>query len=139
MLSLLSRFSRFTALRSPRAIQTPLIRAHRRSLFIQVESTPNEHALKFLPGKPVLASTAADDTTSDDNNQKKVSIMEFMTPEEASISPLARLLFALPGVKSVLFGQDFVTVNKALDAKWAQMKPDVDTCFCTSLIHRFTL
>ena len=40
-------------------------------------------------------------------------------------SPLARKLFAIDGVASVFFGNDFVTVRKADEADWAVLKPQV--------------
>lgn len=76
-------------------------------MFIQTESTPNPATLKFLPGQSVLGSGTAD----------------FTNPEAASASPLARRLFAVPGVEAVFLGGDFVTVTKADDADWTALKP----------------
>ncbi len=76
-------------------------------MFIQTESTPNPATLKFLPGQTVLDTGSAD----------------FPSPEAASASPLAERLFAVPGVKGVFFGNDFVTITKSDDTDWDHVKP----------------
>lgn len=38
--------------------------------------------------------------------------MDFPSPKEAAVSPLAKLLFRIEGVKAVFFGPDFITVTK---------------------------
>ena len=78
-------------------------------MFIQTETTPNPATLKFLPGQAVLASGTAD----------------FPEAEAAAASPLARRIFAVPGVTGVFLGADFVTVTKAEDAVWDHLKPSV--------------
>ena len=65
-------------------------------MFIQTEVTPNPATLKFLPGRAVLGS----------------GTMEFTSREAANRSPLADKLFGVPGVTSVFYGSDFVTVTK---------------------------
>ena len=50
--------------------------------------------------------------------------MDFTSAEEATASPLANALFAVPGVTGVFFGYDFITVTKA-DGDWARLKPAV--------------
>ena len=76
-------------------------------MFIQTESTPNPATLKFLPGQSVLEAGTAD----------------FPSPEAAASSPLARRLFAVPDVRGVFLGSDFVTVTKAEGAEWDHLKP----------------
>ena len=78
-------------------------------MFIQTEDTPNPAALKFLPGRDVLASGVAD----------------FTSREDAARSPLARLLFEIDGVQGVFLGHDFITVTKAGDKSWQVLKPMV--------------
>lgn len=78
-------------------------------MFIQTETTPNPATLKFLPGETVLATGTAD----------------FPSPDTAAGSPLAQRIFAVPGVAGVFFGADFVTVTKAGDAVWDQIKPSI--------------
>jgi Fe-S cluster biogenesis protein NfuA len=78
-------------------------------MFIQTESTPNPEVLKFLPGRDVLGE----------------GTREFKTTEEAEASPLAEALFALTGVERVFFGPDFLTVTKAGDIDWRQLKAPI--------------
>jgi Fe-S cluster biogenesis protein NfuA len=78
-------------------------------MFIQTEETPNPAALKFIPGREVLATGTAG----------------FKTREDAARSPLARLLFEIDGVAGVFLANDFVTVTRADDKSWQSMKPMV--------------
>ncbi|KAJ3103183.1 hypothetical protein HDU97_010316 [Phlyctochytrium planicorne] len=82
----------------------------KRSMFIQTEGTPNVDSLKFKPGVPVLEGNATH---------------EFVSGRESLRSPLAQRLFQIDGVKSVLFGPDFITITKDQDSAWQLMKPDV--------------
>jgi Fe-S cluster biogenesis protein NfuA len=83
-------------------------RAIEPTMFIQTENTPNPATLKFLPGQAVLAGGA----------------LEFRSIESAAKAPLASALLSIPGVQSVLFGSDFVSVTKG-DVEWAHIKPAV--------------
>ncbi|SMO37843.1 NifU family protein [Paracoccus laeviglucosivorans] len=78
-------------------------------MFIQTETTPNPATLKFLPGEVVLGQGTADFTDAD----------------AAGASPLARRIFAVPGVTGVFLGSDFVTVTKGDGAVWDHLKPSV--------------
>ena len=78
-------------------------------MFIQTEQTPNPATLKFLPGRPVMTSGTAN----------------FTSEEAARISPLAERLFVLPEVTGVFLGADFITVTKAGDGDWYQLKPAI--------------
>lgn len=78
-------------------------------MFIQTEQTPNPATLKFLPGRPVMNSGTAN----------------FTSGEAARVSPLAERLFSLPEVTGVFLGTDFVTVTKAGEGDWHQMKPAI--------------
>lgn len=77
-------------------------------MFIQTEATPNPRTLKFLPGRDVLPGAPR----------------EFVSADEARISPLASLLFAIPEVTGVFLGQDFITVTRN-DDDWQRLKPAV--------------
>src|SRR5580698_2475829 len=77
-------------------------------LFIQTDATPNPATLKFLPGRPVM-----DDGT-----------FEARDPAEAERSPLAKALMELPGVTSVFFANDFISVTKS-DGEWQHLRPAV--------------
>jgi Fe-S cluster biogenesis protein NfuA len=80
-----------------------------KNMFIQTEATPNPSTLKFLPGRTVLPS----------------GTLELRDPEAAAKSPLARALFAIPGVSTVFFGSDFVSVSKADQPEWQHLKPAI--------------
>lgn len=78
-------------------------------MFIQVETTPNPATLKFLPGQVILPDGA----------------IEFSSAEQAAgKSELAAKLFTIPGVSSVFFGYDFISVTKK-DAEWQHLKPAI--------------
>ncbi|CAH6720588.1 nifU-like protein, mitochondrial [[Candida] jaroonii] len=81
-----------------------------RSLFIQTLETPNEQALKFLPSMKILP----EGTTK-----------EFLSGREASVSPLALKLFTIDGIRSVMFGSDFITIEKTGDLHWSLIKPEI--------------
>lgn len=51
-------------------------------------------------------------------------VFEAHTQEEAAVSPLARNLMSLPGVSSVFYGPDFISVTKA-SGEWEHMKPAI--------------
>jgi Fe-S cluster biogenesis protein NfuA len=77
-------------------------------MFIQTEATPNPATLKFIPGRTVLDA----------------GTMEFTSREAAARSPLAEKLFGVPGVTSVFYGSDFVTVTKN-ESDWQHLKPAI--------------
>ena len=83
-----------------------------RYLSFQTLDTPNPDALKFVskeaPIVPLQGKT-----------------FEFTTTYQAMHSPLALKLFKIPGVKSVMLGSDFLTVNKQDYVNWANLKPEV--------------
>src|SRR5271156_6057340 len=79
-------------------------------MFIQTEQTPNPATLKFLPGRTVMESGTANFTDA---------------AAATTGSPLAERLFGLPEVSGVFLGADFVTVTKAGDSDWFQLKPAV--------------
>ncbi|KAJ2881161.1 hypothetical protein GGI21_000644 [Coemansia aciculifera] len=89
-------------------------------MFIQTATTPNEDALQFIPGVPVLGSS--DDGATTANSMRTV---EYNSPREGLRSPLATRLFAIEGVKGIMYGSDFVTVRKDSDHPWQLMKPDI--------------
>ena len=78
-------------------------------MFIQTEQTPNPATLKFLPGCTVMESGTAN----------------FPERGSAGRSPLAERLFQLPEINGVFLGADFITVTKAGDSDWHQLKPAV--------------
>jgi Fe-S cluster biogenesis protein NfuA len=80
-------------------------------LFIQTEETPNPESLKFLPGRAVL-----------DNPDGTGFYATAQDQTDIAKSPLAQELFKLDGVKSVYFGNDFVTVTKYAEATWQHLR-----------------
>lgn len=84
----------------------------KRNLFIQTASTPNEDALKFLPSEKTVLGPGA-------------GTIEYLNGREAHSSPLARRLFAVDGVRSVMFGPDFITVEKNPEVSWTILKPEI--------------
>jgi len=68
---------------------------------VQVQPTPNPNAAKF-----VLDRAVSEQPTS------------FLNAAAATGHSLAEKLFAIPGVRSLLFLGDFITVNKSPDAAW---------------------
>jgi len=82
-----------------------------RSMFIQTQDTPNPNSLKFLPGRTVLEAGGT---------------LDFPTVATAQHSPLAKLLFRIPGVKSVFLATDFITVTKIDDeVEWKVIKAEI--------------
>ena len=87
-------------------------------MFIETETTPNPATLKFLPGRTVMEQGTAN----------------FADADAATRSPLALRLFGLDGVTQVFFGADFVTVSKADETSWSELKPAV----LGALVEHFT-
>lgn len=82
-----------------------------RNLFIQTMETPNEHALKFLPSMQIM---------------KENETREFLSGREAACSPLALKLFSIDGIKSIMFGSNFITIEKTNeDLHWSLLKPEI--------------
>ena len=74
----------------------------------EIQSTPNPNALKF-----VLDRLIADPPKS------------FFTAESAKDDLLAGKLFDIPGVSSLLFLGDFITINKSPQARWTDIRERV--------------
>ena len=74
----------------------------------EVQPTPNPNAVKFLLDRPISEGPVS-----------------FLNPEQAGDHPIARPLFAIEGVTSLLLLGDFVTVNKAPDASWPRIRRKV--------------
>ena len=71
----------------------------------EIQPTPNPNAMKFVLDRKVA--------------ERPVS---FFDANAARGHAVATMLFAIPGVCSLLFLHDFVTVNKRPDAKWPGIK-----------------
>jgi hypothetical protein len=72
---------------------------------IEIQPTPNPNALKFVLDRPVSDAPVS-----------------FLSADPAQDHPIARKLFAIAGVSSLLFLADFITVNKAAAATWPPIK-----------------
>ena len=75
---------------------------------VEVQPTPNPNALKFMLDREI-----AERPTS------------FFSAGAATGHDIAKRLFAIPGVSSLLLLGDFVTVNKSPEANWSEIKPRV--------------
>lgn len=106
----------FAVILTNRLYTTNMLRTYFRQsarfLSFKTYPTPNANALKFV--SPELAISPLENST-----------FEFSSSLQAVHSPLARRLFQLPGVKSVMIGHDFLTVNKLDHVNWATLRPEV--------------
>lgn len=75
---------------------------------IDTQPTPNPNALKYILSAPI--------------SDKPES---FFNAAAAARHAVARRLFEINGVTSVLLLGDFVTVNKQPDVKWSAITPAV--------------
>ncbi|EGG11278.1 uncharacterized protein MELLADRAFT_41822 [Melampsora larici-populina 98AG31] len=96
---------------SPRLVNPLSSLFNSRSIFIQTETTPNPDALKFIPGVPVMG--------------KSNGTLEFLSNSNPNSSPLAKSLFKIPGIKSLFFGPDFISINKDEETNWSIIKPEI--------------
>lgn len=76
---------------------------------LEVQPTPNPNAAKFVVDREIAPQPTS-----------------FFNAAAATGHPLASRLFAIPGVTSVLLLGDFVTVNKAPEARWEEVKTAVE-------------
>ena len=72
---------------------------------LEIQSTPNPNAAKFVLDRPVTEQP-----------------MSFFNASAAKDNPLASALFAIEGVSSLLLLGDFITINKSPGANWADIK-----------------
>jgi hypothetical protein len=82
---------------------------------VEVQSTPNPNALKFILDRAI--------------SDQPIS---FFNASAAMDHALARDLFTIDGVTTLLLLGDFVTVNKRADKPWAQITPKVTRMLETS-------
>eukprot|EP01001_Neometanema_parovale_P009057 NODE_5306_length_959_cov_81.340909_g5091_i0.p1 GENE.NODE_5306_length_959_cov_81.340909_g5091_i0~~NODE_5306_length_959_cov_81.340909_g5091_i0.p1 ORF type:complete len:232 (+),score=38.03 NODE_5306_length_959_cov_81.340909_g5091_i0:145-840(+) len=86
----------------------PIRHVGRRFLTVTARSTPNVHAIKFMVSDSLL----------DDGDA-----YNFPSVQHAAASPLAKQLFELGNVRSVLITDDHLTVTKEEDGDWESLKP----------------
>ena len=80
-------------------------------LTVRAEATPNPEAMKFALNREFFDPRRG---------------QTFTEPAEAFLSPLARALFAVPGVAGVFLLRDFVTIRRAPGGDWALIAPAVE-------------
>ncbi len=73
---------------------------------VDVELTPNPHAIKFVLNQKLLHFTSR----------------QFSSPEEALDDPLAKGIFELEGVASVFYMDKFVTIEKKPGYEWGKIQ-----------------
>jgi NFU1 iron-sulfur cluster scaffold homolog, mitochondrial len=74
---------------------------------IDIQKTPNPDALKFMLDGTILAS----------------GVRQFDSAQAAGSDSLAQALFSIPGVLSVFYMGQFVTVTKKPQSKWNEVEP----------------
>ncbi len=75
---------------------------------VYVEMTPNNSVMKFVTNRILVDG-----------------IIELKNVEEAKEVPLAQYLFSFPYVKEVFISDNFVSVMKALEAKWEDISMEI--------------
>jgi hypothetical protein len=80
----------------------------------EVQQTPNPNAAKFMLDREVAPQPTS-----------------FFNAAQADGHPLAKKLFAIPGVTSLLLLGDFVTVNKDADTPWKEITTGVKRVLAT--------
>lgn len=71
---------------------------------IEIQPTPNPNAMKFVLDGEVSPQP-----------------ISFLSPEAGDAHPLAKKLFAIGEIATVLLLNDFVTINKQPDAAWKRI------------------
>ena len=74
-------------------------------LFIDLEWTPNPNTIKLATSRVLLEQGVAN----------------FREPAEAAPSSLAQQLFTVPGISSVMFGKNFVTLTRTEEGDWVEI------------------
>ena len=92
--------------------------AERVHVNVDVLSTPNEDAVKMVPGCDVTGQVRSVSVRPQDLSRSDSGA------ETSEFSRLAARLLAIDGVKSLLFGFDFITVEKDSSADWDAIQVD---------------
>jgi hypothetical protein len=85
---------------------------------ITVQGTPNPNAAKFTVDRTLVEGGESH---------------SFFEPETATDDPLAKVLFEIAGVESLLIAEDFVTVTKNPSATWDTLVPQIETAIMEAL------
>ncbi len=78
---------------------------------VSVQPTPNPNSAKFILDRPAVAEG---------------EMKNYMSKDDAAGDPLGEALFAIEGVEIIFMMADFITINKAADADWANLIPPVE-------------
>lgn len=78
---------------------------------INIEPTPNPNALKFVVSQPFVPAGS----------------VTYNSAKDAGPDPLGAGLFRIPGVASVFYMNDFVTVTKSPDVPWDDIVPEAES------------
>ena len=81
----------------------------------EIQPTPNPNAAKFILDRQISPQPTS-----------------FFNSAAAQNHPLAKKLFAIDGVASLLFLGDFITVNKRPDTSWDHLIPGIRKVLETS-------
>ncbi|HZQ35570.1 MAG TPA: NifU N-terminal domain-containing protein [Dehalococcoidia bacterium] len=79
-------------------------------LRVIAQATPNPETMKFTLDRMVAEGRGE----------------TYANPTQAFLSPLARALFAVPGVAGVFLLKDFVTIRRAPGEDWQRLAPAVE-------------
>ena len=85
------------------------------TIAIEVQPTPNVNAMKFRLNRRVTEGRS----------------QTFRSKEEATSSPLAAVLLAIPGVVQVFFLNDFITLTRDPGAEWPPIIAQAETVLHT--------
>lgn len=72
-----------------------------------VEGTPNPHSMKFTLNRKVIEKGSK----------------TYNGPQDPEAPPVVKALFEIPGVKSLFFLNDFITVSRDPSADWGEIVP----------------
>ncbi|SDI66728.1 NifU N-terminal domain-containing protein [Alteribacillus bidgolensis] len=78
---------------------------------VQAQSTPNPNAVKFTADQVIF-----DGSTS-------------LKKGDETDHPIAKALLQIEGVDNIFGYNDFVTVNKTMDAEWDDLMPKIQQAF----------
>ena len=84
---------------------------------LQVQSTPNPNALKFVLNVPV----------------KTEGKLAYKNAEECHTNPLARLLFSIPHISEVYFFENYITVTQDGTGDWDVLEEQIKTTILNNI------
>jgi hypothetical protein len=85
-------------------------------LQLSVQPTPNENALKFVTNRRITEGRS-----------------QTFTDPSTAVSPLARDLLAISGVRQVFFLNDFITITRHGGVEWDDVVPKAEALIRTHL------